>query len=189
MGSILLDHRTEILDLAFASIRHGIASGQLISLEAASYHPALKSRRATFVTLTKNGNLRGCIGSLQAVRPLVVDVTRNAFAAAFADPRFTRVSAREVQTLRIQISMLSEFESLSFQSESDLISQLRPGIDGLVLEDRTRKGTFLPSVWESFPEPQDFLNQLKRKAGLAENYWSERIRVSRYSTESISGPD
>lgn len=182
------EFRAELLDLCLTSIRHGIDTGQLIRIETSCYDPALKARRASFVTLLKNGDLRGCIGSLRATRPLVVDVARNAYAAAFSDPRFAKVSAREVRSLHIHISILSEPESMRFTSEADLIAQLRPGIDGLVIEDNGRHGTFLPSVWESLPEPQNFLNQLKRKAGLSETHWSDRIRVFRYSIETISGP-
>jgi uncharacterized protein len=178
---------SELLDLCLASIRHGIDTGQVIRINTTGLNPALKVRRATFVTLLKRGELRGCIGSLQAIRPLVIDVARNAYSAAFADPRFARVSAREIPALHVHISILSEPDAMSFTSESELVSQLRPGIDGLVIEDRGRRGTFLPAVWESIPEPQAFLNQLKRKAGLPETHWSERIKVSRYSAEIIAG--
>ncbi|MGR9107399.1 MAG: AmmeMemoRadiSam system protein A [Gammaproteobacteria bacterium] len=180
--------RTELLDLCVDSIRHGIDPGGMLQIDTGRFDPALKVRRASFVTLLINEALRGCIGSLHATRPLIIDVARNAHAAAFADPRFAQVSAREVHALDIHISILSEPEALSFTSEPDLIEQLRPGIDGLVIEDKGRRGTFLPSVWESFPEPRDFLNQLKRKAGLPESHWSERIQVARYSTETITRP-
>ncbi|MGH8556827.1 MAG: AmmeMemoRadiSam system protein A [Methylococcales bacterium] len=182
------EFRSELLGLCLASIRHGIDTGRVIRIDPDAFDPALKVLRATFVTLMKNGNLRGCIGSLQAIRPLVVDLARNAYASAFSDPRFEQVSAKEMDALHIQLSILSEPETMNFSSESDLVKQLQPGIDGLILEDSGRQGTFLPSVWESFPEPRDFLNQLKRKAGLAENYWSDRIEIARYSTETIAGP-
>jgi uncharacterized protein len=188
MNASFQEFSSELLDLCLASIRHGIDTGQVIRINTAGFNPALKVRRATFVTLLKRGELRGCIGSLQAIRPLIIDVARNAYAAAFSDPRFARVSARELHALNVHISILSEPEAMSFSSEADLVSQLQPGIDGLVIEDKGRRGTFLPTVWDSFPEPQAFLNQLKRKAGLAETHWSERIKVSRYSTETIIGP-
>ncbi|MGH8548729.1 MAG: AmmeMemoRadiSam system protein A [Methylococcales bacterium] len=182
------EFRSELLDLCLASIRHGIDTGRVIWIEAARFNPALTVPRATFVTLLKNGDLRGCIGSVRATRPLVIDVARNAYAAALSDPRFDKVSAGELSALHIHISILSEPEAMSFTSESDLVNQLRPGIDGLVIEDEGRRGTFLPSVWESIPDPRTFLNQLKRKAGLAENHWSEQVKVSRYATETIAGP-
>jgi AmmeMemoRadiSam system protein A len=182
------EFRSELLDLCLASIRHGIETGQMIRIEPGRFDPALKVFRATFVTLFKNGDLRGCIGSLRATRPLVIDVARNAYAAAFSDPRFAQVSAREVPALDIHVSILSEPEAMRFTSEFDLIEQLRPGIDGLIIEDNGRRGTFLPSVWESLPEPRIFLKQLKCKAGLAESHWSESIKISRYSAEIIAGP-
>ncbi|MGH8474683.1 MAG: AmmeMemoRadiSam system protein A [Methylococcales bacterium] len=181
------EFRSELLDLCLASIRHGVETGQRIEVDTQRFDPALQVWRATFVTLLKYGGLRGCIGSLNAMRPLVVDLARNAYAAAFSDPRFERVEMNEIDTLEIHISILSEPEAMSFRSESDLLSQLQPGIDGLVLEDHGQQGTFLPSVWESLPDPRDFLNQLKRKAGLAEDYWSKGIKISRYTTEIIYG--
>ncbi len=182
------EFRFELLEICVASIRHGIDTGRVIQIDPDAFDPTLKVRRATFVTLMKNGELRGCIGSLQAIQPLVVDLARNAYAAAFSDPRFEQVSAIEMDGLHIQLSILSEPETINFSSESDLVKQLQPGIDGLILEDSGRQGTFLPSVWESIPGPRDFLNQLKRKAGFSESYWSERIKISRYSTETIAGP-
>jgi uncharacterized protein len=187
MVSTFQAFRSELLDLGLNSIRHGIQSGQVLPVDTATFDPALKVHRASFVTLLKNGDLRGCIGSLRATRPLALDIVRNAYAAAFHDPRFEKVSATEFHALHIHISILSEPEALTFSSESELVDQLRPGIDGLIIEDRNRRGTFLPSVWESIPEPRNFLNQLKRKAGLPENHWSEHIRVARYSTEVIAG--
>lgn len=178
-----------LLDLCLASIRHGLDVGQVIHVDCAEFDPALQVDRATFITLLKNEDLRGCIGSLNATRPLVADLAKNAYAAAFSDPRFPKVSLADVDKLDIHISILGKPEAMSFSSESDLIGQLRPDVDGLIIEDRGHRGTFLPSVWESLPEPQIFLNQLKRKAGLAETHWSNQIKVARYSTEIILPAD
>lgn len=182
------EYRSQLIELCLASIRHGFDRGQVIRVDPAGFDSALNVRRASFVTLLKNGDLRGCIGSLIAIRPLVIDLARNAHAAAFSDPRFNKVGAEEIDALHIHISILSEAETMSFRSESDLVKQLRPGLDGLILEHGDHRGTFLPSVWESISNRQDFLNQLKRKAGLSESYWSEKIKVSRYFTESVAGP-
>lgn len=141
--------------------------------------------RATFVTLEIGGALRGCIGVLEAIRPLVVDVARNAFAAAFEDPRFPRLTRAELPRLDIHISVLTPPEPMHFDSEADLLRQIRPGIDGLILEDRGRRGTFLPSVWEQLPKPDEFFEHLRHKAGLPGGYWSETLIVSRYTTESF----
>ncbi len=147
--------------------------------------PELAKERATFVTLEIGGQLRGCIGMLEACRPLAEDVAENAFSAAFHDPRFPPVSPAELDALEISISVLSPPEEMVFSSEEDLLEQIRPGIDGLILQDGLHTGTFLPSVWEQLPEPEVFFRQLKLKAGLAPRYWSSTLRVFRYTAEYI----
>jgi MEMO1 family protein len=141
----------------------------------------LHQSAATFVTLKTQGRLRGCIGSLAAHRSLLADVRANAQAAAFRDPRFPALRLEELAALNVEVSVLSALSPLSFQSESDALSQLQPGEDGLVLEFGTHRGTFLPQVWESLVKPADFLGELKRKAGLARDFWHDSIRLSRYS--------
>lgn len=139
--------------------------------------------RATFVTLTIQGRLRGCIGMLKAVRPLIEDVAANACSAAFRDPRFSPVTKEELDKLEIHISVLSPPEEIFFSSEQELLTKIRPGIDGLILQDGPAQGTFLPSVWEQLPQKEQFLAHLKLKAGLPHNYWSDTIRVFRYTAE------
>jgi AmmeMemoRadiSam system protein A len=175
-----------VLDTATESIRHGVEHGKALPVNVADYPPALRVPRATFVTLTLAGELRGCIGMLEAVRPLITDVSENAYAAAFRDPRFAPVSTDEVDRLQIHVSILSESEPLAFSSEESLIAQLRPGVDGLILEAGRHRGTFLPSVWESLPEPHEFLRHLKLKAGLPIDYWSDSVAVSRYTVEDVT---
>ncbi|MCX7627379.1 MAG: AmmeMemoRadiSam system protein A [Methylophilaceae bacterium] len=138
---------------------------------------------ATFVTLTQHGDLRGCIGSLEAHRPLKQDVEQNAIAAAFHDPRFPPLEAAEFPGTRIEVSLLSPQRAMSFSSEADALAQLRPGIDGVVFECGPYRSTFLPQVWEQLPEPRTFLAHLKRKAGLPEQFWSPQVRLSRYTVE------
>ncbi len=147
--------------------------------------PELMEERATFVTLEIDGRLRGCIGMLEACRPLAEDVAENAFAAAFRDPRFPPVSPAELDDLEISISVLSPPEEMVFSSEEALLEQIRPGVDGLILQDGFRKGTFLPSVWEQLPEKASFFEHLKLKAGLAPGHWSDTLRVFRYTAEYI----
>jgi AmmeMemoRadiSam system protein A len=149
------------------------------------YHRDLKAIRASFVTLNRHGRLRGCIGHLEAVQPLVNDVAENAFAAAFRDPRFAPLTQSEWPDVEIHLSILTPPEPMEFTDEADLVRQIRPGEDGLILRDGPNRGTFLPSVWESLPEPVDFLIHLKHKAGLAANHWSEQLEVHRYRTESF----
>ncbi len=179
------DRRT-LLKVARNSIEHGLATGQALSIAVPDFPPALQERRSSFVTLHRSEQLRGCIGSIEAHRPLVHDVADNAFNAAFRDPRFVPLHQDEMPDLRIQISVLSVPEPMSLSSQADLLRRLRPGVDGLILAEGKRRGTFLPSVWESLPDPEDFLRHLKQKAGLPPDYWSDRIRVERYTTKSFS---
>jgi AmmeMemoRadiSam system protein A len=143
--------------------------------------PWLGEPGATFVTLKKNGALRGCIGSLEARRPLLVDLKSNAVAAAFRDPRFPPLSHEELDEIRIEVSLLSPLAAIEFESEVEALARLRPFEDGIVLEYGARRGTFLPQVWEDLPEPAQFLGELKRKAGLSASFWSDGVRLFRYS--------
>lgn len=182
------EERRTLLEIAFASIGHGLSTYRPLSVASGDFAAALQDARAAFVTLHIEERLRGCIGSLEPRRPLVVDVAENAFAAAFRDPRFPALSAPELTALECHISVLGTPITMTFDSESDLIAQLRAGIDGLVLEEvGGYRGTFLPSVWEQLPAPRDFFSQLKRKAGLPEDYWSETLRVLRYETTGFHG--
>jgi AmmeMemoRadiSam system protein B/AmmeMemoRadiSam system protein A len=145
--------------------------------------PWLEQAAATFVTIKKDGRLRGCIGSLQAHRSLREDVAANAQAAAFQDPRFEQLKFEELMGIRIEVSLLSPLEPIEFSDEADLLGKLRPGADGLVLQHGQRRGTFLPQVWETLPTPESFLGELKRKAGLPRDFWDAGMRVSRYRVE------
>jgi len=163
-----------------ALARNAIAARFGGEAEPAAEAPELKAPGATFVTLTRNGRLRGCIGSLEAYRPLAHDVCENARAAAFADPRFPPLDEDELADTVVEVSLLTSPEPMRVADESDALAQMRPGVDGIVLECEGRRATFLPQVWEQLPEPERFLAQLKRKAGLAADYWSDRVRLSRY---------
>lgn len=178
------DARRLLLDLARASIEHGL-NGELLKLNLHDYSGALRQPAATFVTLHIGGELHGCIGSLEANRPLVRDIAENARAAAFHDPRFPRLTHSELARLEIHISILTPPEALQFVSEDDLLRQLRPGVDGLILSEGSRRGTFLPAVWQTLPDPRAFLRALKHKAGLEPDYWSATVKVERYTAESI----
>ena len=149
-------------------------------------HPALLQPGATFVTLTRHGELRGCIGSIEAHRSLEQDVRENARAAAFRDPRFAPLSAGELAATRVEVSLLTPAEPIRFATEEDAVRQLRPGIDGVILESERHRGTFLPQVWESVPDPWRFMSELKRKTGLANDFWSEDLRLYRYEVQKWS---
>jgi AmmeMemoRadiSam system protein B/AmmeMemoRadiSam system protein A len=170
-------HGEQLLALARAAI------GAKIGLNPAPQVPAedwLRERRATFVTLTLDGQLRGCIGRLAAERELGVDVVENARLAAFSDPRFAPLTEAEFRRCVVEVSLLSEPKRLEFSDEADLVRQLRPGEDGLILECDGRRGTFLPQVWKSLQQPAQFLSQLKLKAGLPAATRLERCRITRY---------
>ena len=136
---------------------------------------------ASFVTLTRQGELRGCIGTLEAHRPLGLDVRENAVAAAFRDPRFMPLTLAEFEEIRVEVSLLSPSEPLIVVNEEDALISLRPGIDGVVFEYGHYRSTFLPQVWEQLPDPAEFLAHLKRKAGLAADFWADQVRLSRYT--------
>lgn len=140
----------------------------------------LRQPGATFVTLTLQGELRGCIGSLQPHRPLAEDVYHNAAAAAFRDPRFLPLTEEEFAAVQVEVSLLTVPQPLGFTDEADALAQLRPGMDGIVFEYGRYRSTFLPQVWEHFPQPRDFLAMLKRKAGLPDNFWADGVRLLRY---------
>lgn len=177
--------KNTLLELARESISHGMSHGAMSSVSAENYSETLQNNGACFVTLHYNKQLRGCIGSLTPYQPLVRDVVHNAFNAAFHDPRFSPLRPDELKDVHIHIEVLSTTEPVHFDSEEELIGMLRPGIDGLVLREDGHTGTFLPSVWSSLPEPEVFLQQLKRKAGLPMHYWSDSITVERYTTEAF----
>lgn len=138
---------------------------------------------ASFVTLTQGGRLRGCIGSLEAHRPLAADVAANALAAAFDDSRFSPLVAEELARTRVEISLLTPAEPIAFTDEADAVARLRPGIDGVILTRGERRATFLPQVWESLPTPRHFFIQLKLKAGLPADYWDGQITLARYGVQ------
>jgi len=145
----------------------------------------LEEPGAVFVTLELNGHLRGCIGSYLARRPLVRDVAENAFAAAFRDPRFPPLSVDELPQLEFHISLLTRPVPLPVNSREELLATLRPGVDGLLLEDPPHRSTFLPQVWESLPDPGEFLDHLLLKGGLPRGYWSPSLRFLRYTVREF----
>ena len=148
--------------------------------------PWLIEPAATFVSLHQRGRLRGCVGSLEPIRPLIDDVRRNAVAAALEDTRFPPVSAPELAGLLIEVTLLAPRERIWCRSEHEAIAQLRPGVDGLVLSYQGRRATFLPQVWATLPEPAHFVSALKEKGGLPARFWDAAIVVERYTARSWS---
>ena len=166
-----------LLTLARSAIAEKLG---LSRLEAMS-HATLEHPSATFVTLKQAGQLRGCVGSLQRRRALRDDVQANAVAAAFRDPRFAPLEASELPDTSLEVSLLSPEERIEAKSEEELITRLRPGIDGVILQYGHHRATLLPQVWQQLHDGHDFLAALKAKAGLPQDFWSANLIVSRYA--------
>jgi len=166
--------------------RYSIATALRVPAPVPADHVWLAAPGASFVTLTQHGQLRGCIGSLQAWRSLRDDVVSNARAAALHDPRFAALKPTELAVTRIEVSVLSAPEPLDFSSREDALAKLRPGIDGVILSASGSRATFLPQVWDELPTPDVFISHLLRKAGLSPSYWSDGIRLSRYTVTAFA---
>ncbi len=177
------DARGEIL---LAVARAAISSALGLPQRADETAAWLAEPGACFVTITQQGQLRGCIGSLEAHRSLLADVKSNAVSAALYDTRFMPLTAGELEITRIEISLLTPTEPMVFQDEADALSRLRPGIDGVVFEYGRHRSTFLPQVWEQLPDPRQFMAHLKIKAGLPDTFWDESVKLSRYSVSKYS---
>jgi len=183
--SLSPEQRFELLALARASIEAALPSGELAPHRNQPIDPELNRPGASFVTLRIGEDLRGCCGSIEATRPLHVDVWNNAWASAFADPRFPALMPREWPDAGVQISVLSEPERCDVRSEAELMEILRPGVDGVILQTGGRRSTFLPAVWEQLPEPRRFIRHLKLKAGWPVEFWPPDMQVWLYTTESF----
>ncbi|MBK8908287.1 MAG: AmmeMemoRadiSam system protein B [Rhodospirillales bacterium] len=186
MGALLERHGETLLHVAAASIEHGLAHGRPLTVHGGDYAAALNTPGACFVTLKRNGDLRGCVGTPEAYRPLIEDVSANAFAAAFRDSRFQKLKPDERADLVLSVSVLSPPEAMTIGGEADLLAQLRPGIDGLIIQSGDHRALFLPQVWETLPQPRQFLAHLKQKAGLAIDHWSGDVQAWRFTARSIS---
>ena len=184
----LQDHGEVLLELAADAVRHAVDRGDVMPVDQNNYPNPLQSNGATFVTLKKLGELRGCIGSLQAREPLVMNIAENAHGAVARDTRFPTVKTDELEDIDVSISVLSPLSKISYSSESHLLSQLQPGVDGLVLADENgRRSTFLPQVWDELPESEDFMRALKRKGGFDLGPLTDGVKAWRYEVWDI-GP-
>lgn len=183
------EERSALLEVAARSIHDVLARGSCTPPDETEHDGALRQKGATFVTLERDEQLLGCIGSLEPTRPLVVDVAANAVAAAFRDPRLPPVSDDDYPVMAIEISVLSQIEPLPVESYDDLARALTPGRDGLVIEVGARRATFLPAVWRHFGDDVDgFLEALWRKAGLVPTDWDPRTRCGRYTATKLVDP-
>ncbi|MCO6441693.1 MAG: AmmeMemoRadiSam system protein A [Nitrococcus mobilis] len=177
--------RRRLLELARASLSHGLSSGRALPVVLPEWPAHLCEPAASFVTLRRVDQLLGCIGSLEACRPLVQDIAENAYAASARDPRFAPLRSAELAEAVVEISVLTPPQALSVASERELLAQLQPGVDGLILEWQGRRSTFLPTVWRQLPRPSDFLGRLRLKAGLKAEFWASGMTFYRYQTISF----
>ena len=183
---LLVEHGANLTLLAALSIDHGLSNNKAFTITPEDHPEILRENGACFVTLKKNGELRGCIGTPKAYRSLVDDIVKNAYQAAFADPRFPKLTSEERNEIEISLSILSPQNKMTFKDEDELMAQLRPGTDGLIIEDGNMRALFLPSVWSQLPNHNAFLNRLKTKAGMPPNYWSNNMRAWRFIAAETS---
>ncbi len=185
--SVISDNdRAFLLTLARHSIEKAVCGEELDALDLAGLPEALQQEGASFVTLTLDGDLRGCIGALEAYQPLALDVREHALAAAFEDYRFPPVNSSEAPRLKIEISILSRPERLDYSRPDELPGKLRPGIDGVILRDGIRRATFLPQVWEKISSAEEFLGHLCQKMGAAYDFWKrKKMEVWTYQVEEF----
>ncbi len=181
--------RPALLGLARTSIESGLGRKRPTPAPELKELPAiLSSPGASFVTLTREGRLRGCRGTLEPRLALAHDVWRNAWASAFDDPRFEPLAQEELPDLAVAISLLSPLEPLAVVTEQELLASIEPGRHGLVIACGERRATFLPQVWSSLPLPAEFVGELKAKAGLPRESWSPAIEAWRYTVQSFGDP-
>ena len=170
-----------LLSIARSAIAETLGLPHAPIEELAQNKPWLQEKAACFVTLTQNGQLRGCIGTLEAHSSLLEDVVHNANAAAFRDSRFSPLVRDEFEETEIEISLLSAMQPLTFLNEQDALTQLRPGVDGVLFESGQHRSTFLPQVWQQLPDSKTFMAHLKAKAGLSSDFWSDEVKLYRYT--------
>ena len=185
--TLSFDDKRTLLSLARESIRLYIMSSKYLDLDPGTYSPALRGDGASFVTLTKSGALRGCIGALQAYQPLVQDVCEHAVAAATSDYRFPPVREDELELLSIEISRLTPPTTVHYHDPEKIIQLVRPHVDGVIIQQGRLRATFLPQVWEKLPDPVEFISRLCQKMGVDRSYWQrELLDLSIYQVEEFS---
>jgi AmmeMemoRadiSam system protein A len=179
-----------LLRLAREAMEHGVRGEKMPPLNRDSLTPHLREQGASFVTLTIDGELRGCIGALEAYQPLVDDVREHAMAAAIEDPRFHPVDENELSRIKLEVSCLTAPHPLEYSSSEELRAKLRPHVDGVILRDGFRRATFLPQVWEKIPTPTKFLDQLCAKMGAQPDLWQRtKLQVYIYQVEEFHEMD
>ena len=184
---LTLEEQQTLLRLARDAMERGVKGEKLSPLDESSLPPRLREQGSSFITLTVYGELRGCIGALEPYQSLAEDVREHALAAALKDPRFPAVRKDELNGIRIEVSRLTRPVPLEYKDANELLSKIRPHVDGVILRDASgRRGTFLPQVWEKISDPAEFLNNLCYKIGVNENLWRSRhLDVLTYQVEEF----
>ncbi len=184
--NLTLQEKETLLKLARQALELGLRGEKLPPLESVAQTPLLQAEGTCFVTLTRYGQLRGCIGALEPYQSLAEDVREHALAAALDDYRFPNLRLEELDEIKIEISRLTVPMPLEYADADDLLAKLRPGVDGVVLKEGLRRATFLPQVWEKVPEKEDFLDQLCQKMGTSRNQWRrKKLDVLIYQVEEF----
>lgn len=182
------DERDVLMRIAVRAVDEPLRTGRRWVPTPGELRAGLADPGASFVTLRRNGTLLGCIGSLVPHRSLGVDVAHNAAAAAFDDPRMPAVMADDLAHMQVHVSVLGRLEPWDVHGWRDLAARLRPGVDGLLIDDDRHRATFLPSVWDQLGDPAAFLDALWAKAGLPARVWPQGLLVSRYTVDDAEGP-
>jgi len=178
-----LSDKAALIELSKRSILHAVKTGDELALQHGEYCGHLSQPRSSFVTLRKEGSLRGCIGSIDGPRPLAEDVAHNSYGAALFDTRFSPLTEGELPSIEIHLSVLGPVEEIQFETEEELLHQLCPPLDGLVLREVGTQGVFLPVMWQRIPDRRMFLEHLKQKASLPARYWSDNLRAFRFRVD------
>lgn len=181
------EDRQRLLDLADGAVRAGLAGHRPDAVDVDAMPPGVRRAAPAFVTVTVGGELNGCIGTMEP-ETLAVAVPRLAYQAAFEDPRLPPLAAGDYGRLGLKISVLSPMEALDVHSEDEVLAAIRPGVDGLLIRSGWHRATFLPAVWDTLPEPRDFLHHLELKAGLRPGRWPSDLRAFRYTSLEFGRP-
>jgi AmmeMemoRadiSam system protein A len=183
---LTLEERSYLLKLARQALEDAVSGNRPAPLEFETLTPRLREPGASFVTLTRHGDLRGCIGALEPYLPLVEDVREHAVAAGLQDPRFPPVQSEELSEIKIEISRLTLPIDFPYDNPEDLLKRLRPNVDGVTIRDGFYRATFLPQVWEKLPDPAAFMSHLCQKMGASPDLWRrKKIMVQIYQVEEF----
>lgn len=182
------DEGRYLLGVARKTIKNRLGNQEEPPIEWKDLPDKFKEKMGTFVTVTIDGNLRGCIGHIIPREPLIEGVMENAINAAFKDPRFSPLTKEEFDKIEIEVSILTPPKGLSYEDAEDLLNKLRPGVDGVIIKKGYHEATFLPQVWEQLPDKEEFLTHLCLKAGLSPSSWkTENLQISTYQVQAFEG--